>query len=400
MSTLRDLRTVLVERADALDDPDRYIRPVAVRARIRTARRRRTGVVAVAVAATVVLAAVVVGAVRAPAGIQPADVAGVEVPGSIQVLGFPYDRDHTATLGSDDQDRLGETDRERAVVLVGSGLGDGSATLFADSEAVARVRSGSQTSVPVSVNAPDAVLRIRYDGTPVGARAGVAVYESTGELAAGVSDGESVFRESYAGQPLLGAAFADEGAPSVDFQADGAGSMRFVTSCDSEGHYYVNVDVDGKPALAIGCSGTWADAASGSAGTLDHLDPGTHDVHVYLSDDGKDGTPIAVDGVRFGAAVYAEDDTVEYAGRAWRLVATRHPEDGRTTVDTTDGDVLLGVAGRGNHTLFWTGQLSKGRSLSQMRGYGSTLAGVLVAGDVYQVRAARPDVAIRVYRPE
>ena len=93
MSTLDDLRSTLEQHADGLDDTERYVRPVAVRARIRAVRRRRAGLVAVAAAVVVVAGVATVGQLRSPRPpcSPPSRSSASTCPGSIEVLGFPYD---------------------------------------------------------------------------------------------------------------------------------------------------------------------------------------------------------------------------------------------------------------------------------------------------------------------
>ncbi|MEQ4547642.1 hypothetical protein, partial [Nocardioides kribbensis] len=73
MSSLDDLRTTLVEHADAVEDRGALVRSVAVRERARGVRRRRRGLVA-AVAALVLVGGVAVttDVVRGPSGPEPA----------------------------------------------------------------------------------------------------------------------------------------------------------------------------------------------------------------------------------------------------------------------------------------------------------------------------------------
>jgi hypothetical protein len=72
------------------------------------------------------------------------------------------------------------------------------------------------------------------------------------------------------------------------------------------------------------------------------------------------------------------------------------------SVDTADGDRLLGATGQGELGLTWQGGLADGGSDGFVggEGPGSMLAGVLLAGDVYRVSASDPDTRVLVYRPE
>lgn len=402
MSTLHDLRSTLEQHADGLDDSERYVRPVAVRARIRAARRRRTALAATAAVLVVVAGVAAAGTLRGPGEIAPADrvVAGVDVPGRIDVVGFPYRLTDLTDL-TDGKVDLDEADHDQAVVLAASGLGTGSATLYADGKPVARVRGGEQVAAPYPLDDTAPHLRVRFDGAGAGARAGVAVYEATGAVAPGVDNGDVVFRDEYAGEPLLGAAFAEPGESSVDFESRGAEAMRFVLYCDGPEDLMVNVDIDGAPGVSFGCGDRGPDAAAGTSAVLDEMGLGTHDLHVYLTR-GSDETPVDVDGVTVGGGVYPAGGAVEYAGRTWVPTETFRPGGGSVSVDTADGDRLLGASGRGELGLTWSGDLADGGSDGFIggRGPGSMLAGVLLAGDRYRVDATGPDARVLVYRPE
>lgn len=410
MNTLDDLRTTLDRHAEDLDDTGRSVRPVAVHARIRAVRRRRAGIVATAAALALVGGVAAVSSLRSPGTPQPASVVGVDVPETIDVLGFPYVLDDTASLGDDDRHALSEVRGERAITLVGSGLGDGSATLLSDGEPVARVRSGDELAAPVPVGETRPLLEVRYDGTPSDARAGIAVYEATGELASGVSNGRAVFRETYAGQPLLGAAFSEAGGSSVTFRAGAARIARIALYCDGPGGLWVGVEVDGRPAVGSSCGADGSDATTGTSVTLDDLGPGEHEVAVRLTR-GPRGPAVEDDGVTIGAGLYAVElsptrlfgstleHRIEHAGRTW---VSDSADTSPLTIETATEDLLLGAVSRGSVRLAWSGALGLGGSdgLIGGSGGGSLLAGVLLAGDTYEVRATGSDARILTYRPE
>jgi len=412
MSTLDDLRSTLDRHADGLDDTERFVRPIAVRARIRTVRRRRTGLVAVAAAVVVLATAATVGQLRSPDRPQPAEqVVGVDVPGSIEVLGFPYALEQTNELSDGTAVRIRSTSTDQAVTLAASGLGSGSATLYQDDEAVARVRSGEPLAVPLPIYDASSTFRVRLDGAPTGARAGLAVYRSTGALADGVSDGTSVFRDTVAGNRLITAAYAAPGATSVTVHATGRlDRMQFASRCsDSEKGLWLNLSVDGDGAMSsTQCSdgGTdntpWASLASRATGR--------HTVIAYATR-GENGPRVAVS--ELGVGVYARGRTVpvmdsdiqtstEFAGRTWRLTRVLRERD--ATIDTADGDALLGFAASGGTSwVSWRGDLDNGRT-SGISGGGSTVGPVLLAGDRYDLRlrseGAGASGVLLVYRPE
>ena len=411
MSTLDDLRSTLDRHADGLDDTERFVRPIAVRARIRAVRRRRTGLVAVAAAVVVVATAATVGQLRSPDRPQPAEqVVGVDVPGSIEVLGFPYALEQTNELSDGADVRIRGTSTDQAVTLAASGLGSGSATLYQDGEAVARVRSGQQLAVPLPIYDASPTFRVQLDGAPAEARTGLAVYRSTGALADGVSDGVSVFRDTVAGNRLITAAFAAPGATSVTVHATGRlDRMQFANRCSDPGKgLWLNVSVDGDGAMSsTQCSDDGMDNTPWAS--LGSRDVGRHTITAYATR-GENGPRVAVS--ELGVGVYARGRTVpvmgsdiarsaEFAGRTWRLTRVIRARD--AVVDTADGDALLGFAASGGRAwVTWRGVLDHGRTASISDG-GSTLGPVLLAGDRYDVRLRSDGTgapgALLVYRP-
>jgi hypothetical protein len=315
------------------------------------------------------------------------------------VLGFPYTFEETEELGQGERHQLDELDGERAITLVGSGLGDGSVTLLSNGEPVARARAGQASAAPLPIGGSGPLLEVRYDGTPDGARAGVAIYEATGELAAGVSNGSVVFRDSYAGQPLLGAAFSAPGESSVELDVNGGPTMRFVVYCDGPRDLWVTLDIDGEPGTAGGCGADGqADLAAGSSATLAGLGTGKHVLRVFVSHE-RDGAPADVDDVTVGAGAYVAGDSVEYAGRTWLSDAA---DTSPLTLELASEDVLLGASGSGSLRLTWRGELDEGGSDGTIgqSSRGSLVAGVLLAGDTYQISATGHDARILTYRPE
>ena len=210
---------------------------------------------------------------------------------------------------------------------------------------------------------------------------------------------------------LIAAAYAAPGATSVTVHATGRlDGMQFANRCsDSEKGLWLNVSVDGDGAMSsTQCSddGTdntpWASLASRATGR--------HTVTAYATR-GEDGPRVAVS--ELGVAVYARGRTVpvmdsdiptstEFAGRTWRLTRVLRERD--ATIDTADGDALLGFAASGGTSwVSWRGDLDNGRT-SSIDGGGSTVGPVLLAGDRYEVRlhseGAGASGALLVYRPE
>lgn len=427
MNTLDDLRSTLGGRADALDDTDRYIRPVAVRARIRVARRRRTASVAAAAVLAVAGAALTVDSLHQPDTIEPAGkVLGLDVPGEVSISGFPYDLVRGVELPATKPRLHLDSDDGRAVSLVARDLGSGSATLYADGEPIARVRGEEHLTAPVPTAATR--LRVRFDGAPADARAALALYDSTGELAAGVtdSDGSAVFRDTIGGDRLLTGAFSRPGESEVTVHFTGAFSdVSFSEYCSTrERGLWLNVEVDDQGPISGPCrDDTTRDPGTSSSSFEGHT-VRARVVRAYLTR-GADGPEVSSDATVLGVAVYREApgarlvlgmrtaQEVEYAGRTWVLDRVEGQPDGGhdavpVTIDTADGDRLLGLVARGATVgASWTGRLTHGTSsyLGAGRGSASTLGGVLLAGDRYRVTFDSEDGsdfegALLVYRPE
>lgn len=420
MSTLRDLRETLDERAATVDDPDRYARPVAVRARIRAARQRRA--VAGGVAAALVLAAGVTAAGSLGGGpdrIEPAGtvVLGVDVPEDVRVHGFPYELTGTDPLqGPDDRVLIEPAATPQAVSLVARDLGPGTATLYTDGVAVARVSEG-EVSVPVPVWEGER-LRVRLDGADGDARTGLAFYEGTGEPAPGVSDGAETFREQVSGATLLRAAFSDTG--EVELPYDGALSdLGIATGCpDAPEGAHLTVEIDGEPASTGPCVWNGEPDLGRDRDTPGDLVPGRrHTVRAVLTD-GKDG-PVISDG-RVALGLYRPETTVvsgvdvpsriEMYGRTWELdpvgmTTVRADVDWSRTLETGTSDVLVGFAARGDGLarLRWAGELSRGSSSYVEATWGASGQGaLLLKGDTYRISFDAEDLrdaSLLVYRP-
>jgi hypothetical protein len=414
MNTLDDLRTTLERRADGLHDTELVARPTAVRHRVRVVRRRR------AVAAVVAAALVVVAGVSAtsmlrstPTEPQPVGrvVVGVDVPAGIDIFGFPYELATVAEL-TDETTHVDPADHDQALVLAASGLGEGSATLYSNGDPIARVRGDEQVSAPVAVFEAGIDLEVRLDRADDGARVGVAVYEATGELAPGVSNGDVVFREEVAGARLVAGAFSSPGQSSVDLDAEVSGDkVRLVFYCSASDDLWINVSIDGDGALGSTCGDTGVDAGAQTSATTP-VDAGPHDVRVYLTR-GSDGPEVApAGGEVFGVGIYDPaasgrtimgtdlDSHVEYGGRTWVLDQVL---DATSSLDTMEGDRLLGLVGRGEQIrASWSSRLSigEGSATESPDDTVTSIAGLLLAGDYYDVDIDGGEGRLLVYRPE
>lgn len=413
MSSLDDLRTTLVEHADAVEDRGALVRSVAVRERARGVRRRRRGLVA-AVAALVLVGGVAVttDVVRGPSGPEPAaapTVAGREVPGSVSVLGHGYDLADTAQAAGDSDAlriRVPRDDVDRVVSLVASGLGGGAATLLRDGDPVARSLGDGGVEAPVRVYA-GSTLVVRLGGAAPAARVGLATYAETGSRPAGAGEGEAFFPARREGDVLLGAAFSAGRDPGVrlSYRPSGRPAELWVSCATDQRGLWLQLEVDGRPAVATTC-------APGSDGTPRFLSesggaPGRdHEAELFVTR-GADGPRVAPgDGTRLGLAAYDAEApaavvrgwgvarTVEVEGREWTSTDPaslgRLYADGRLVLDLTaaEDDVAVGfVLPRGPRTPRATGSLS-GRldSLGSFRNdTGSSMTGevLLPRGEVW-----------------
>ncbi|WP_297618636.1 hypothetical protein, partial [Nocardioides sp.] len=152
---------------------------------------------------------------RDSGSVDPAGpVTDVAVPRQVEVDGFTYELD-TVREVSPGQDVQVGTGEDVVVMLVATGLGDGSATLSTGDVALARVLAGQERSVPVTGPHGLAYVSGDLDDAPDDARIGVAVYRPTDELANGFSHDTAVFRSDTGDRRLLNAAFIQDGESSA-----------------------------------------------------------------------------------------------------------------------------------------------------------------------------------------
>ncbi len=421
MNTIDDLRSTL-EREAEFDDVERHVRSTSVQARIRAVRRRRAGSVAVAAAVALVLAAGTVGLVRGAATPEPAEptLDDVQVPQRIEMSGFPYELTDTQRAADDGTVTIeGADDSEgRVVTLVATGLGSGYATLWWGYYPVARVRGGEQLSRPVDAGPTE--LRVEFDDTPDSARAEVALYEPTGELAPGVASDGVVFRQRYGDRELVDAAFGHAGGDATVDVPDAVDDLDVSPYCHSAtsdlwihsegiigGVLCADVDTGNDPGAA---NQGYLQPQSGE---------NTYTVYVTKGEDGPRATDVDV---TFGVGLYrqtvaptrvlgAEVLTVlELDGRTWRLADVLGASEGdKYEVDTSHGDVYIGAVyvGAVSGFLSWPGA-PEGRwggftDNDQPEHPGAMYGPVLLAGDhTVQLHLEGPDAEGRVlvYRLE
>ena len=422
MNTLEDLRATLAQHAEATDDTERETRAMAVRSRIRTARRRRAGGAVVAAVAALVIAAGTAGMVRGSGSPEPAGptLDDVRVPERVDIYGFPYGLTETQRAAADGSVALEHPDGPAAVSLVATGLGSGSATLWSGPIPVARVRGDERVAVPV-----DGVvlteLRVELDGAPDAARAEVAVYEPTGELAPGVRSGDVVFRRQYADRELVAASFGEGGQTASAEIPDGTGDLDVSAYCHSATpDLWLQVDgtTGGMPCDDVD-QGNDPGAANQNYLLAPRADDHTYGVHVTRGNGGPRATGVDVD---FGFGVYrqaaapqrvlgAEAATVlEANGRTWRLDDVLDADGGGDIeVDTSQGDAYIAIAYADalGMSVSWAGAPDGGwggfRPGDEPQGPGVMYPGLLLAGTpAVRLDLTGPDAQARVlvYRSE
>jgi len=413
MTSLDELRRTLEQHADDLHDAERHTRPAAVRGRVRTARRRRAGAVAVVAAAVLVVATGTTALVRGSADPEPAgpSLKDVSVPQRIEVLGTPYRLTGTERVAADGSIDTPAGGDDRFVTLVATGLGSGEATLWSDYWPIARVRGDQQLAAPAPAGDD---LRVELDGAPRSARAEVAIYEPTGEPAPGVAADGVVFAERYDDRELVDARFATAGAEAtVDVPAD-ADDLTVSAYCHSE--------TDNLWLHQSGTDGGFpcADLATVTPEALLRPQPGERTLGVYVTQ-GRNGARATGVDVTFGVALYrqavapttvlGEDvrTVVDFNGRTWRLDEVLDSGPSEYEVDTSDGDVYLGVVYvRATEMLMTSPSAPEGgwggfREGDGRQGPGTTYPGILFAGDRtvdLNLRGPDADTRLLVYRPE
>jgi hypothetical protein len=314
------------------------------------------------------------------------------------------------------------------VSLAASGLGDGTATLFLDGEPVARATGDDDVEAPVPVldGRPD--VRVEVHGAPAGARTGLAVYEATGELPSGVTNGHAVFRDQIAGGRLRAGAFSKPGDSVVTVPFRGSTADTWIADyCSThEKGLWLNVTLGGEPVLGGSCATDDGIDAGGGGATFDHPPAGDRELRAYLTR-GPKGSRVSAPDADFGVAIYDEpageqrvlgmrvSDEVELDGRTWRLeriVPQAAPGTPVTaTVDAADGDRVVGQVAAG--PMAWTtwrgaalrGESSRMGSAPDVHSAGMSVEVFLPRDDRYRVTlhgtggtAFRG--ALLVYRPE
>lgn len=413
MTSLDELRRTFEQHADDLYDAERHTRPAVVRARVRAARRRRAGAVAAAAAVALVLATGTTALVRGTDDPEPAGpkLEDVRVPQRIEVLGAPYQLTGTARAAADGHIDAPAGAGNRFVTLVAAGLGSGEATLWSDYWPIARVRGVQQLSAPAPAGDD---LRVELHGAPRSARAEVAIYEPTGEPAPGIAADGVVFADRYDDRELVDAQFATAGADATVDVPDDEDDLTVSAYCRSETDdlWLHQSGTDG----GVPC----ADLASVTPEPRLNPQRGERTLGVYVTQ-GRNGPRATGVDVTFGVALYRlavapttvlgvdVRTVVDYNGRTWRLDDVLDSGPSEYEVDTSDGDVYLGVV-----YVRATKMLMTSRSAPEggwggfpegggPQGPGTMYPGILFAGDhTVELNLGGPDADTRllVYRPE
>ncbi|MFE6646889.1 hypothetical protein ACFVJS_10030 [Nocardioides sp. NPDC057772] len=411
MNTIDDLRTMLTVRADQAGAP-MMARGVAVRARIQQVRTRRAAVAAVvaAVVATAGLVVLMPGLARVP-------VAGL--PGEVKALHFTYELADTEALEvGPDHDQIEvptpSDDGQWGVVVRGTGLEAGTATVFINDEPVLRVRGDERSALhPIPFHAGGHIT-VQATNAPDGGEVSLGLYERTGGIAGdAVSHAGRIFPATYGGASLLGGEFGDPDDTVVrySFRASGRPIVVAPVCMDPTGMFEVSYQIDGKAVGGGGCSADsfvmpTPDLAISQLWQPDGLlSPGRHTVKlVAMRRDGSTNPPEHV-AVLMGIAVYEAGDQIqlgatkidkltEHDGRRWqvdRVIPISKTRAFSTEIATGDRPALVGYQTCGGSVTSRATSRELGRrtdgstSTDNTGGCGYLVGDQLLAYDTYDV---------------
>lgn len=412
MTTLHDLRASLAAHADALDDDGLATRAGAVQVRVRRLRRQRRAALAGGLAAVLVIAGL--GAVLRPnahrGAIQPAGV-----PATVAVDGFDYHFDHAETSRSGSHRlvvKLPKSTDRRAVMLVGTGLGSGTATLREYDQDVQRLmHDGTEPAFPIGSDADQFTLTLA--GTPATAQVSLAVYSRT--------PGRPVYRRRIENRTLIG----DDTDTNVStltytFTSPG-GEVGWATTCHAPGvaRPKLRLSIDGKGYAEGACDdASIPEDAGSSAWASWHIPAGRHTATMTVVS-GRTTAPADLPGAVLSLGAYTVDDrdvlgapvpavTEEYgrtyaADRTLFTGSTITPTEPilATMIGSSQGMARLAVTGGGEES-------GDGDSWDETdAGAGSrpwSVEQVLLPGETYQLHMhygakARHDGGILLFRP-
>jgi len=382
MST--ELRTLLDEHSNDIQDLPAVERLAAVRGRVRVVRRRRQAGLAGAAAAVV---AVVGAAVFLPSdGLDPAaqrELAGHTAPETFDSLGYTYafvkgvEGDGKAVLD------LPESDQPMLVSWASSSGSGGlrvPGDLDGDGGSPDTIAMGDADFGGFEYLDPQVSGKIVATGD---GEVAVAVYTRTDATPPGVSKDGVTFRDDRGGDSLLQAVIGDEGQSELTAQIampDRFLVMRKFCYGVPQG-YQTNISVNGQVSSFGDCDDSKPLDGSGSAMTFSGGVPDGHGSQVEPGDpvqirmwltrdngDEEDPSPVAVEapGVHLGLGLYEEAPAVatvgtwhlpavwEQDGHRWQFAGVTSSTPGESSISTqvTAGDVPVLVvamtAGQGS----------------------------------------------------
>ena len=464
MTSIDDLRASLTAHADTLDaEPgaSRVDRQAALRARIRRARNQRRAAIAGGTAAVVLAVGGVYAAISAPDTRHSStpEIAGHTLERALSIDGFEYDLDQTAQSSPGSHQltlTLPASHRDRYVRLVGTGIGQGDATLLQGTDAprtangvttydsgsfLDRIATDSAVDAPVSVPADKTTLTVRLRDASSTAVVGLAVYDQSTVMPAGVSAGDMAFPQTVGDERLVAATIGKVGERSVSITFQGPVRHPDLESlCTSvTKHIFGHVTETGTKGWSGGdCSepdpvfdtnlGVFHGEGVPDAG----YGPGTHTLTLtamhhtsHIRTDSPLAEGEAAD-LRLALGLYDDPspvrkvDGMEWSermldgGRLWQLDEVRPYREG-LRVDATEGTVMLGLSHTGktsDYCLSATGDngdvLTFDCDSSNVGGASGSWGQTLMPGTTYSLRTSRWDDGhaagtglghVLVYRP-
>ncbi|QDH10701.1 hypothetical protein FE634_21490 [Nocardioides dongxiaopingii] len=365
MNGIDDLRRTLETHADDVLDVTAADRGAGIQRRIRTTRRRRTavaGATAAVVAATALVAFLPGDRDSGPDAAGPT-VFGIDLPATIDSLGFTYDYDEhvrgeeraVLRLEASDEPRLvswgTSTDDDRVTVEVGAG-GERRTFDGADFTDWTYVAPGEAVRVSARVGTGDVSLAAYTLGEP---------------RPEGVSADGVTYRDAIAGGTLLGAAVGEPGQAEVVVEPvaalDGRTDVFYASYCAGApaGAFLHVATADGEVVSGGGCDDSRVPVDPAVVGGMTQAVGPRQDLATrFYVTDGEDGPLVEDDDLRVGLGLYAQDaprdlgdgielpERVEHDGHAWQLVETASPDLGpdgaAVAVPDLDGRTLALIA--------------------------------------------------------
>ncbi|WP_193613551.1 hypothetical protein [Nocardioides lijunqiniae] len=345
MNGLDELRSTLDRHAHDVVDHDLGGRLGLVHQRVRAVRRRRRAAAAGAAVLAVVVA-VGVGRVTGSDPVvepSPAKLAGLDVPGTIESLGYTY-RYSSGEVGEGIAAVVLEPAPRPRLVSWGKAGADDRVT----------VTALDTNNAPLDYDVPDFS---EFVSVPAGVEATVsargegefalAVYEL--DLQAAPPPGLTVdgvtFREDVAGDRLLDAAVGSPGESEVTVSGPGSGTVSYRYFCaDAPPGATLHLEVPGAGSVTGECDPVPdTDPGAGSGVTVEAPASGDVGARLWVTD-GEEGPPLVSDDVvvalgvyavtseRSPAAGYSVRELVEHDGRLWRRAEVRASDPGQREV--------------------------------------------------------------------